>query len=92
MPWNSPGNNNEDPWNRNPNNQGPPDLDELFQKLSRKFSGNFGPPGGRKGVARRQRFRPWPDCHYYRWTDLGSDRHLHHHRWRGRGDPAIWRI
>ena len=46
MPWNSPGNNNEDPWNRNSNNQGPPDLDEIFQKLSRKFGGIFGGSGG----------------------------------------------
>ena len=46
MPWNSPGNNNEDPWNRNSNNQGPPDLDEIFQKLSRKFGGIFGSGGG----------------------------------------------
>ena len=46
MPWNSPGNNNEDPWNRNSNNQGPPDLDEIFQKLSRKFGGIFGGGGG----------------------------------------------
>ncbi len=46
MPWNSPGNNNEDPWNRNSNNQGPPDLDEVFQKLSRKFGGLFGGGGG----------------------------------------------
>ena len=46
MPWNSPGNNNEDPWNRNSNNQGPPDLDEVFQKLSRKFGGLFGGGSG----------------------------------------------
>ena len=37
MPWNTPGNNNEDPWNRNSKNQGPPDLDEVFQ------IGNIGP-------------------------------------------------
>ena len=49
MPWNSPGNNNEDPWNRNSNNQGPPDLDEVFQKLSRKFGGLFGGGGGGGG-------------------------------------------
>ena len=49
MPWNSPGNNNEDPWNRNSNNQGPPDLDEIFQKLSRKFGGIFGKSGGGGG-------------------------------------------
>ena len=49
MPWNSPGNNNEDPWNRNSNNQGPPDLDEIFQNLSRKFGGIFGGKGGGSG-------------------------------------------
>ena len=47
MPWNTPGNKDEDPWNRNSNNQGPPDLDEVFQKLSRKFGGLFG--GGGNG-------------------------------------------
>jgi len=46
MPWNSPGNKNDDPWNRNSNNQGPPDLDEIFQKLSRKFGGIFGGNSG----------------------------------------------
>ncbi len=46
MPWNSPGNKNDDPWNRNSNNQGPPDLDEIFQKLSSKFGGIFGGKGG----------------------------------------------
>ncbi len=46
MPWNSPGNKNDDPWNRNSNNQGPPDLDEIFQNLSRKFGGIFGGGGG----------------------------------------------
>ena len=46
MPWNSPGNNNDDPWNRNSSNQGPPDLDEIFQKLSRKFGGIFGSSSG----------------------------------------------
>jgi len=47
MPWNSPGNNNEDPWKKNSNNQNPPDLDEIFQNLSRKFGGIFG--GGKGG-------------------------------------------
>ena len=41
MPWNSPGN------NRNDKDQGPPDLDEMLQKLSRKFGGIFG--GGKGG-------------------------------------------
>lgn len=51
MPWNSPGNNDQDPWNRNSNNQGPPDLDEIFQNLSRKFGGIFGGKGGGSGSA-----------------------------------------
>jgi membrane protease subunit HflK len=51
MPWNSPGNNNQDPWDRKSNNQGPPDLDEVFQKLSRKFGGIFGGKGGGSGSA-----------------------------------------
>lgn len=51
MPWNTPGNkNDDDPWNRNSNNQGPPDLDEIFQKLSRKFGGIFGGKGGGSGT------------------------------------------
>ncbi|MDW3095342.1 MAG: FtsH protease activity modulator HflK [Gammaproteobacteria bacterium] len=50
MPWNSPGNKNDDPWNRNSNNQGPPDLDEIFQNLSRKFGGIFGGKGGGSGT------------------------------------------
>ena len=49
MPWNSPGNKNDDPWNRNSKNQGPPDLDEIFQNLSRKFGGIFGGKGGGSG-------------------------------------------
>ena len=51
MPWNSPGNNDKDPWNRNSNNQGPPDLDEIFQNLSRKFGGIFGGKGGGAGAS-----------------------------------------
>ncbi|MEM8843549.1 MAG: FtsH protease activity modulator HflK [Pseudomonadota bacterium] len=51
MPWNSPGNNNQDPWDRNSKNQGPPDLDEIFQKLSRKFGGIFGGKSGGSGGA-----------------------------------------
>lgn len=48
MPWNSPGNNGQDPWNQNNKDQGPPDLDEMLQKLSRKFGGLFG--GGKGGA------------------------------------------
>ncbi|WP_221075924.1 FtsH protease activity modulator HflK [Agarivorans aestuarii] len=52
MAWNEPGNKggggDRDPWgNNNKNgNQGPPDLDEVITKLSRKFGGIFG--GGKK--------------------------------------------
>ncbi len=51
MAWNEPGNNgggqDKDPWgNRGGRDQGPPDLDEVFGKLSRKLSGLF---GGKKG-------------------------------------------
>ncbi|MGF1688837.1 FtsH protease activity modulator HflK [Photobacterium japonica] len=48
MAWNEPGNNggrDKDPWgndNRGGREQGPPDLDEVFSKLSRKFGGVFG--------------------------------------------------
>ncbi len=62
MAWNEPGNNNgnngrdNDPWgnndrgNRNSGgrNQGPPDLDEVFSKLSQKLGG-FGKKGGGSG-------------------------------------------
>ncbi len=60
MAWNEPGNNNgnngrdKDPWgnnNRGDRNsggrdQGPPDLDEVFNKLSQKIGGRFGKKGG----------------------------------------------
>ncbi|WP_407331994.1 FtsH protease activity modulator HflK [Enterovibrio sp. 27052020O] len=50
MAWNEPGNNggqDKDPWgNRGGRDQGPPDLDEVFGKLSRKLSGLL---GGGKG-------------------------------------------
>ncbi|WP_220719087.1 FtsH protease activity modulator HflK [Agarivorans litoreus] len=52
MAWNEPGNKggggDRDPWgNNNKNgNQGPPDLDEVITKLSRKFGGILG--GGKK--------------------------------------------
>ncbi|MGD2172622.1 MAG: FtsH protease activity modulator HflK [Gammaproteobacteria bacterium] len=45
MPWNEPGK-DKDPWGQR-NNDGPPDLDELFRNLKNKFGGMFG--GGRKG-------------------------------------------
>lgn len=61
MAWNEPGNNNgnngrdNDPWGNNNRGgkggreQGPPDLDEVFNKLSQKLGGKFGKRGGGKG-------------------------------------------
>ncbi|EGR3315038.1 TPA: FtsH protease activity modulator HflK [Vibrio parahaemolyticus] len=60
MAWNEPGNNNgnngrdNDPWDNNNRggqrpggrDQGPPDLDEVFNKLSQKLGGKFGKKGG----------------------------------------------
>ncbi|EJL6927288.1 FtsH protease activity modulator HflK [Vibrio alginolyticus] len=60
MAWNEPGNNNgnngrdNDPWGNNNRSgqrpggrdQGPPDLDEVFNKLSQKLGGKFGKKGG----------------------------------------------
>lgn len=57
MAWNEPGNNNgnngrdNDPWgnnnrgNKGGREQGPPDLDEVFNKLSQKLGGKFGKGG-----------------------------------------------
>jgi len=45
MPWNEPGK-DKDPWGQR-NNDGPPDLDELFKNLKNKFGGLFG--GGGQG-------------------------------------------
>ncbi len=45
MPWNEPGK-DKDPWGQR-NNDGPPDLDELFKNLKDKFGGILG--GGGKG-------------------------------------------
>ena len=45
MAWNEPGNNgnDKDPWNnKGGRDQGPPDLDEVFRKFSKKFGGLFG--------------------------------------------------
>ncbi len=59
MAWNEPGNNNgnngrdNDPWgnnnrgNKGGRDQGPPDLDEVFNKLSQKLGGKFGRKGGK---------------------------------------------
>jgi len=50
MAWNEPGGNKDDrdPWNTNKNrgNQGPPDLDEVFRNLQKKFGSLFGGKGG----------------------------------------------
>lgn len=50
MPWNRPGDNN-DLWGRKPGNQGgaPPDLDEVFRNLTKKFGGIFGSSGSSSG-------------------------------------------
>jgi modulator of FtsH protease HflK len=44
MAWNEPGNNgkDKDPWKQGGRDQGPPDLDEVFRNLGKKFSGIFG--------------------------------------------------
>lgn len=55
MAWNEPGNNGDknDPWkNRGNKEQGPPDLDKVFQDLSNRIGGIFGgkpKPGGGGG-------------------------------------------
>lgn len=48
MAWNQPGggSGDKDPWGNRNQDQGPPDLDEIFKKLSKKFSGLFGGKGG----------------------------------------------
>lgn len=53
MAWNEPGNNgnhdDKDPWGkdqRGGKDQGPPDLDEVFSKLSRKIGGMMGKKSG----------------------------------------------
>ncbi len=45
MPWNEPGK-DKDPWGQR-NNDGPPDLDELFKNLRDKFGGLLGGGKGR---------------------------------------------
>jgi len=54
MPWNEPGKNSNDPWGGGGrsgggggNQSGPPDLDEVMRKLSRRLNGLFG--GGGSG-------------------------------------------
>lgn len=46
MAWNEPGGNDKDPWkNRNNNDQGPPDLDDIFKNIFKKFGGSKGGSG-----------------------------------------------
>jgi len=47
MPWNQPGSDDKDPWNKQNNQQGPPDLDELFRNLMKRFGVGA---GGRKSA------------------------------------------
>jgi len=51
MAWNEPGGNgSKDPWgNKNNNQDGPPDLDEVFKKLNEKVTSIFGGKGGKSG-------------------------------------------
>ena len=51
MAWNEPGGNDpKDPWgNKGRNQDGPPDLDEVFKKLNEKVSQIFGGKGGKGG-------------------------------------------
>ena len=52
MPWNEPGK-DKDPWGQK-NNDGPPDLDELFKNVKDKFGGMFG--GSGKGNGKSPQF------------------------------------
>lgn len=50
MVWNEPGGGGKDPWSGGGRgDQGPPDLDEVFRQLRRRFGGIFGRGGGRRG-------------------------------------------
>jgi membrane protease subunit HflK len=50
MAWNEPGGNNNDPWkNRKGQDQGPPDLDEVFKSILGKFSGSGGNKSSKGG-------------------------------------------
>jgi len=50
MAWNEPGGSgNKDPWGKRDNNQGPPDLDEVFKKLQDKVTKLFGGGKGNGG-------------------------------------------
>ena len=54
MPWNEPGGNNKDPWGsggQKKNDQGPPNLDEIFKKLQKLLGGVLG--GGKKSTSNK---------------------------------------
>jgi membrane protease subunit HflK len=57
MAWNEPGGNGDkDPWGNNRGkrgDQGPPDLDEVFKNLQKKFGSLFGGNGGNSGKSKR---------------------------------------
>ncbi|STD25356.1 cell division protein FtsH [Enterobacter asburiae] len=99
MAWNQPGNNGQDrdPWgsskpggnsegngNKGGREQGPPDLDDIFRKLSKKLGGLGGGKGSGSGGNSTQEFAPangWPRSgHRGRCGShhLGSQRVLHH--------------
>lgn len=47
MAWNEPPGNDQDPWGKKrPNKDGPPDLDEVFNNLSKQFGKLLGGKGG----------------------------------------------
>lgn len=49
MAWNEPGNSgnkDKDPWGKKKDNQGPPDLEEVFKNFGKKISSIFGGKGG----------------------------------------------
>jgi modulator of FtsH protease HflK len=51
MAWNEPGGNGDkDPWGNRGGNQGPPDLDEVFRNIQKKFGSLFGGKAGRRGA------------------------------------------
>ncbi|GIU06157.1 MULTISPECIES: FtsH protease activity modulator HflK [unclassified Shewanella] len=54
MAWNEPGNKGQDPWgngNKGGNDKGPPDLDEVFRNLSKRFGGKGNGSGGNISAA-----------------------------------------
>ncbi len=53
MAWNEPGNGSgkdKDPWGQRNNNQGPPDLDEVFKNMQKKIGSLFGGGGHGGGI------------------------------------------